>query len=113
MHIHRPALLYDDGDVVTRLLERGVAVGFDEDDNVVDMPLGLEEIDRPAVGCRARGATSSCCWSTSARVDLVTTPSDHLADRFEAAGAHNVHVVDNYLPGRVLARRSRRATTAS
>ncbi|HEX5145678.1 MAG TPA: hypothetical protein VFV85_01540, partial [Conexibacter sp.] len=34
VHIHRPALLYDDGEVVTRLLDRGIAVGFDEDDNV-------------------------------------------------------------------------------
>jgi hypothetical protein len=33
------------------------------------------------------------------QVDLVTTPSDDLADRFEAAGASRVEVIDNYLPG--------------
>jgi hypothetical protein len=98
VHIHRPAILYDDGDVVTRLLERGIAVGFDEDDNVVDMPLGLEERTDQPWAPRAR-RNFELLLEHVGRVDLVTTPSDHLADRFEAAGAHNVHVVDNYLPG--------------
>lgn len=98
VHIHRPAILYDDGDVVTRLLERGIAVGFDEDDNVVDAPLGLEErTDQPWLP-RAR-RNFELLLEHVGRVDLVTTPSDHLADRFEAAGASNVHVVDNFLPG--------------
>jgi hypothetical protein len=98
VHIHRPALLYDDGEVVTRLLERGIVVGFDEDDNVVDMPLGLEEKTDQPWAPRAR-RNFELLLEHVARVDLVTTPSDHLADRFEAAGARNVHVVDNYLPG--------------
>jgi hypothetical protein len=98
VHIHRPAILYDDGEVVTRLLERGIVVGFDEDDNVVDMPVGLEDkTDQPWLP-RAR-RNFELLLEHVARVDLVTTPSDHLADRFEAAGATNVHVIDNYLPG--------------
>ena len=98
VHIHRPALLYDDGEVVTRLLDAGVAVGFDEDDNVVDMPEGLEVVtDQPWMP-RARRNFELLLEHVS-RVQLVTTPSDHLADRFEAAGAANVHVIDNYLPG--------------
>ncbi len=98
VHIHRPALLYDDGEVVTRLLEAGITVGFDEDDNVIDMPHGLEEkTDQPWLP-RARRNFELLLEHVS-RVQLVTTPSDHLADRFEAAGAANVHVVDNYLPG--------------
>jgi len=98
VHIHRPAILYDDGDVVTRLLDRGISVGFDEDDNVVDMPLGLEERTDQPWAPRARRNFELLLEHVS-RVNLVTTPSDHLADRFEAAGARNVHVVDNYLPG--------------
>jgi glycosyltransferase involved in cell wall biosynthesis len=98
VHIHRPAILYDDGDVVTRLLERGIAVGFDEDDNVVDMPLGLEERTDQPWAPRAR-RNFELLLEHVHRADLVTTPSEHLADRFEAAGAGNVHVVDNYLPG--------------
>jgi hypothetical protein len=98
VHIHRPAILYDDGDVVTRLLERGIAVGFDEDDNVVDMPLGLEERTDQPWAPRSR-RNFELLLEHVGRVDLVTTPSDHLADRFEAAGAGNVHVIDNYLPG--------------
>jgi Glycosyl transferases group 1 len=98
VHIHRPALLYDDGEVVTKLLDAGVVVGFDEDDNVVDMPHGLEEkTDQPWLP-RAR-RNFELLLEHVARVALVTTPSDHLADRFEAAGAQNVHVIDNYLPG--------------
>jgi glycosyltransferase involved in cell wall biosynthesis len=98
VHIHRPALLYDDGEVVTRLLDAGVTVGFDEDDNVIDMPLGLEEkTDQPWMP-RAR-RNFELLLEHVARVQLVTTPSDHLADRFEVAGARNVHVIDNYLPG--------------
>jgi hypothetical protein len=98
VHIHRPALLYDDGEVVTKLLDAGITVGFDEDDNVIDMPQGLEErTDQPWLP-RARRNFELLLEHVS-RVQLVTTPSDHLADRFEAAGAANVHVVDNYLPG--------------
>lgn len=98
VHIHRPALLYDDGEVVTKLLDAGVVVGFDEDDNVLDTPLGLEEVtDQPWLP-RAR-RNFELLLEHVGRVQLVTTPSDHLADRFEAAGARNVQVIDNYLPG--------------
>lgn len=98
VHIHRPALLYDDGDVVTRLMERGVLVGFDEDDNILDMPPGLEEITGQHWLDRSR-RNFELLLEHVKRVQLVTTPSDHLADRFEAAGAQNVHAIDNYLPG--------------
>lgn len=98
VHIHRPALLYDDGAVVTSLLEAGISVGFDEDDNVVDMPLGLEDRTDQPWAPRAR-RNFELLLEHVARVGLVTTPSEHLADRFEAAGASNVHVVENYLPG--------------
>jgi hypothetical protein len=98
VHIHRPALLYDDGAVLTRLLDAGISVGFDEDDNVVDMPLGLEEITDQPWAPRAR-RNFELLLEHVARVGLVTTPSELLADRFEEAGATNVHVVENYLPG--------------
>jgi hypothetical protein len=98
VHIHRPALLYDDGAVVSRLLEAGIVVGFDEDDNVADMPVGLEQrTDQPWLP-RAR-RNFELLLEHVGRVQLVTTPSDHLADRFEEAGADNVHVIENYLPG--------------
>ena len=98
VHIHRPALLYDDGEVVTKLMDAGIVVGFDEDDNVVDMPEGMEvKTDQPWMP-RAR-RNFELLLEHVARVSLVTTPSEHLADRFEEAGAKNVHVIDNYLPG--------------
>jgi len=98
VHIHRPALLYDDGDVVTRLLDRGIVVGFDEDDNILDMPPGLAERTGQFWLDRSR-RNFELLLEHVGRVGLVTTPSDHLARRFEDAGAQNVHVIDNYLPG--------------
>jgi glycosyltransferase involved in cell wall biosynthesis len=98
VHIHRPALLYDDGEVVSRLLDAGIVVGFDEDDNVADMPLGLEERTDQPWAPRAR-RNFELLLEHVCRVDFVTTPSDLLADRFVAAGARVVHVIDNYLPG--------------
>jgi hypothetical protein len=98
VHSHRPAILYDDGAVVTRLLEAGIAVGFDEDDNILDMPPGLGELTGQTWLDRSR-RNFELLLEHVGRVDLVTTPSDHLADRFEEAGATNVHVVENYLPG--------------
>jgi len=98
VQIHRPALLYDDGAVVTRLLDAGIAVGFDEDDNIIDAPEGLEEITGQHWLPRSR-RNFELFLEHAHRAHLVTTPSGHLADRFEAAGAGNVHVIPNYLPG--------------
>jgi hypothetical protein len=98
VHIHRPLLIYDDGATVARLLEAGVAVGFDEDDNIVDAPVGLEERTGQHWLPRAR-RNFELLLTRVGDVDVVTTPSPHLADRFEESGADNVHVIDNYLPG--------------
>ncbi|HYV16486.1 MAG TPA: glycosyltransferase [Conexibacter sp.] len=97
VHIHRPVLIYDDGAAVDQLYEAGAAVGFDEDDNIADAPIGLE--DRTGQSWLQRSRRNFDQMLTLAPdVDLVTTPSPHLAARFAAAGAENVHVVDNYLP---------------
>ena len=112
VHLHRPALLYDDGEVVTKLLERGIAVGFDEDDNVVDMPLGLEErTDQP--------------WAPRARRNfelllehVAPRPPRHDAERPSRGplrgGRRAERPRDRQLPaGRVQPRRAAAATTAS
>jgi hypothetical protein len=98
VQIHRPALLYDDGAVVTRLLDAGISVGFDEDDNILDAPEGLEELTGQHWLPRSK-RNFELLLEHVHRAHVVTTPSDHLADRFEAAGARSVEVIDNYLPG--------------
>jgi len=98
VHIHRLLLTEDGDDCVERLREAGVAVCFDEDDDTAAAPAEVARFI--AEGSLERGRRDLERLLARARLtDLVTTPSDRLADRFEEAGARNVHVVDNYLPG--------------
>lgn len=98
VHIHRPLLRYEDVDFVGRLQEAGVAVGFDEDDNSEAAPQELEGIVAEGSLERAK-ADFAVQLDRAGDFDLVTTPSPDLAARFEDAGADNVRVIDNYLPG--------------
>ena len=100
VHIHRLVLDDDhpDDDCVARLQDRGVAVGFDDDDNSEAAPPELEGI--VAEGSLERAKTDfERLLARAPQIDLFTTPSPDLAARFEAAGADNVRVIDNYLPG--------------
>ena len=103
---------YDDGAVVTQLLDAGISVGFDEDDNVIDAPPALEAITDQPCGCRARAATSSCCWSTSA----ASTSSRRRATTWPTAsrrpGPSNVSTSSRTIFRELLARVRPRATTA-
>jgi glycosyltransferase involved in cell wall biosynthesis len=97
VHIHRLLLTEDDDDCVARLLETGAAVGFDDDDNTEAAPRELEAFVAEGSLPRAKRDFDRLIARVP-DVDLVTTPSESLAERFEAAGAPNVHVIDNYLP---------------
>jgi glycosyltransferase involved in cell wall biosynthesis len=98
VHIHRLLLTEDDDDCVARLREAGVAVGFDDDDNTGAAPPELERFVAEGSLPRAKRDFARL-MARAGEADLVTTPSDDLADRFEEAGARNVEVIDNYLPG--------------
>jgi hypothetical protein len=98
VHIHRLLLTDDDDDCVARLLDAGVAVGFDDDDNTEAAPPELEGYVAEGSLERAKRDFARLLVRVP-DVDLVTTPSADLARRFEEAGADNVHVIDNYLPG--------------
>lgn len=98
VHIHRLLLTDDDDDCVARLRDAGVAVGFDDDDDTGAAPPELEPL--VAAGSLARAKRDFArLLARAPQTDLFTTPSDDIADRFEAAGARNVEVIDNYLPG--------------
>jgi glycosyltransferase involved in cell wall biosynthesis len=98
VHVHRLLLTEDDDDCVARLREAGVAVGFDDDDDSGAAPPELAAL--VAEGSLARAQQDFArLLARASQIDLFTTPSDDIADRFEAAGARNVHVIENYLPG--------------
>jgi glycosyltransferase involved in cell wall biosynthesis len=98
VHIHRLLLTADDDDCVARLKDAGAAVGFDDDDITEAAPDELGAFIAEGSLPRAKRDFARLIARAPA-VDLVTTPSLHLAERFEAAGARNVHVIDNHLPG--------------
>jgi hypothetical protein len=86
------------GDLET-LARRGVAISFDNDDN-----LGASDL----VGARSslQGRMENRHWSRTyermARLaDLVTTPSEELAAKYRKAGAREVVVIENYLDHRM------------
>jgi len=98
VHIHRLLLTDDDEDCVARLRAAGVAVGFDDDDDTAAAPPAVERF--VAAGSLERAQRDfRRVLARAGQTDLVTTPSDDLAARFEQAGAGNVAVIDNYLPG--------------
>jgi glycosyltransferase involved in cell wall biosynthesis len=101
VHIHRPVLLDDDGALVTRIHEAGALIGFDDDDNIAAAPPGLEELTGQDWMPRAKRNFDDMIARVPV-VDLLTTPNPELADQFEAAGGHNVHIIENYLPGKFL-----------
>lgn len=98
VHIHRLLLTDDDDDCLARLREAGVAVGLDDDDDTQAAPPELEPFLAEGSLVRAKRDFARLL-ARAPQTDLFTTPSDELADRFEQAGAANVEVIDNYLPG--------------
>lgn len=98
VHAHRLLLTEDADDCVARLQEAGAAVGFDDDDDSEAIPPELEALAVDDSLALAR-VDFARVLARAAEADLVTTPSDAIAERFEDAGADNVRVIDSYLPG--------------
>jgi hypothetical protein len=98
VHIHRLLLTDDADDCLARLHAAGVAVGIDDDDDVGAAPPELEPLLIDSSLERAKRDFERLLAQASV-MDLFTTPSESIADRFEGAGAQNVQVIDNYLPG--------------
>lgn len=98
VQMHRLILEDDEDDTVQRLRRAGVLVSFDDDDDSSEAPDELEGIVEDGTLEIARRDFGRLL-ARAPEVDLVTTPSDLIADRFEAAGAVNVQVIDNHLLG--------------
>lgn len=98
VHVHRPRLEGDAADFVTRLHGAGIAVGFDDDDDSAEAPPELAGIVADGSLERAR-RDYELMLGQAGEIDLLTTPSLQIAQRFASAGADNVQVIENYLPG--------------
>jgi glycosyltransferase involved in cell wall biosynthesis len=98
VHIHRLLLTEDDDDCVARLRDAGVAVCLDDDDDSEAAPPELEGLVAEGSLERARRDFARLL-ARAPQADLVTTPSVAIADRFERAGAPQVRVIENHLPG--------------
>lgn len=96
VHIHRyadPEML----EMVQRARAAGVGVVWDNDDDITSIPRSNPHYRRlggPANSARVRQAIGRMVAS----VDVVTTPSEALADQYRAAGAADVRVLENFLP---------------
>lgn len=82
--------------VVEQLHARGIGVVWDNDDDIANVPRSNPNYAKYG-GARRPGLLKSLNAMLSA-VDAVTTPSAHLAGQFRAAGAHDVRVIENFLP---------------
>jgi glycosyltransferase involved in cell wall biosynthesis len=82
--------------IAHRLRDAGVAVIWDNDDNIAAVPRGVPNyrFHGGMIGQREWGEMRSMMKLA----DAVTTPSPHLAERYRNTGHPNVHVIENYLP---------------
>jgi glycosyltransferase involved in cell wall biosynthesis len=95
VHMHRqrgPAI----DSLVGSLHHAGVAISYDNDDDLAAIPR-----DSPSYR-RLGGLRGHRDFAATARVarraDLVTTPSRALAERYRESGVRHVEVIENYLP---------------
>jgi len=101
LHVHR---VCDGGSVelVRAAKASGAAVVWDDDDDVTRVPRGTQGYKNVGGlrGERRRAARTRMFAS----VDLVTTPSAHLAETFRAGGAREARVIENYVIDEFVAR---------
>jgi glycosyltransferase involved in cell wall biosynthesis len=86
-----------------RLAAHGVAISFDNDDDLRAIDVSSGSGDRRKSGARGRFENMkkfSDMVDIARSADLMTTPSTTLADAFGSAGATNVQVIENYLDDR-------------
>jgi glycosyltransferase involved in cell wall biosynthesis len=99
LHVHR---VCDSGavELARAAKQAGAAVVWDDDDDVTRPPRGVtgKGIARRREGARRLAARGRLFEA----VDLVTTPSEVLAELFREGGAAEVQVIENYVIDRLL-----------
>lgn len=97
VHIHRLLLVDDQDDCIDRLRAAGVPIVLDDDDDSAAAPPEVAALVAPGTYDLGRRDFERLL-ARAGSFDLVTAPSDWIADRFEAAGAPMTEVIDNFLP---------------
>lgn len=95
VHIHR-FLGGDSQRAVELLRAQGVGIVWDNDDDIANIPRTNPHYAK--FGGARRTAFARTIEAMLRTVDVVTTPSAVLAQRFREAGAAEVRVIENHLP---------------
>jgi hypothetical protein len=105
VHIHR-CMMEKDLTSVERLRARGIAVVWDNDDDIGELPRSTRRMQRMS----KRGAREYFARSIeiAKRAHLMTTPSPYLAELYRDAGVEHVTVIANALAPQDVMRNRRR-----
>jgi hypothetical protein len=96
-----------DLELVQRLSRLGVAVVWDKDDDMSEMPRHVPAF-RNTGGRRGVKRAFARSVEIAGTASLMTTPSDHLADRYRELGVDRIEVIENHVaPEHVARQRSR------
>jgi hypothetical protein len=85
-----------DLELVQRLVPRGVAVVWDEDDDIAATPRHAP-VYREAGGRKGIRRAFARSVEIAAAASLMTTPSAHLASRYRELGVEHVEVIENHV----------------
>ena len=85
-----------DLELMRRLTRAGVAVVWDEDDDIAETPR-YAPVYREAGGRKGLKRAFTRCVEIAKTAQLMTTPSAHLADRYRAHGVELVEVIENHV----------------
>lgn len=102
VHVHR-LIVNNDMEYVSKLHDAGVAVCYDNDDDVRSVTPQMWEEMRQAFGTEDGlieyiVGESEASLSLVPQMDLVTAPSQSIVEGYEALGARKAAIVPNYLP---------------
>ncbi len=95
VHVHRVATP-DMRDIAQRLRDAGIGIVWDNDDDVTAMPKSNPLYSRFG-GIKSREMLAGVTAMVRL-ADIVTTPSEVLAEQYRELGATDVRVLENYLP---------------
>lgn len=95
VHVHRQ-LMPETIDAMRGLREAGVPVLWDNDDDIANVP--RENPNYALLGGKNARGVRQMIGEIVRLANVVTTPSERLAEQFSAAGAAEVRVIENYLP---------------
>jgi hypothetical protein len=93
---HEPEMI----ELVRSARQRGIAIVYDNDDDMTAVP--KDDVNYRDYGALAGERAKAQIRRLVQMADLVTSPSDVVAQRFREYGAEHVQVIENYVPDATL-----------